>query len=227
MFHVLVVGAVVLEKFIYVAPRTEPPAPVMTLTLVAAPAEPVETPKPVVPPPSPPKIEPVKLVPAVIPITPVVKSDAPEVTEVARPVPVAAVPPPVPVAVVTPAPTPPPVAQPPVKISGDASSPKPGPDATTTPPPLVKAEPNYLKNPEPPYPLIALRRHQEGLVLLTVKVTAQGTVEQLAVEKSSGFPALDDAALRAVRGWEFQPAHLGPLAVESEIEVPVRFQVKD
>jgi TonB family protein len=37
------------------------------------------------------------------------------------------------------------------------------------------------------------------------------------------LPILDDAALQAVRGWQFKPACIGAFAAESEIEVPVRF----
>lgn len=91
--------------------------------------------------------------------------------------------------------------------------------------PDVEAKPNYLKNPEPDYPELARRRHQEGLVVLVVKVTAQGRAERVEIKKSSGFSLLDDAALEAVRDWEFQPARLGALALESEIEVPVRFEL--
>jgi outer membrane biosynthesis protein TonB len=38
---------------------------------------------------------------------------------------------------------------------------------------------------------------------------------------------LNDAALQAMRYWEFEPARIGPSAMESEIEVPVRFKLTD
>jgi periplasmic protein TonB len=111
-------------------------------------------------------------------------------------------------------------------VRSDASSPISGLDDTTkTAHPGVKAEPNYLKNPEPAYPLLARRRHQEGLVLLTAKVTAQGRAAEVMIKTSSGFPLLDEAALQAVRDWQFKPARIGSIAVESEIEVPVRFEL--
>ena len=110
---------------------------------------------------------------------------------------------------------------------GDASSVKPGLDATTVQAqPDVEAKPNYLKNPEPDYPELARRRHQEGLVLLAVKVTAQGRAGLVEIKKSSGFPLLDDAAVEAVRDWEFDPARLGALTFASEIEVPVHFKLR-
>ncbi len=88
---------------------------------------------------------------------------------------------------------------------------------------LMQAQPNYLKNPEPLYPLLARRRNQQGIVLLTVKVSAQGRVSRVELKQSSGFPVLDEAASQAVRRWEFEPARIGSLGVESQIEVPVRF----
>ena len=115
-----------------------------------------------------------------------------------------------------------------INIRGDSSSVKAGPDATTVKArPSLLAKPNYLKNPEPSYPPLARRRHQEGLVLLTVKVTAQGRASEVVLKQSSGFSLLDDAALQAVRDWEFEPARIGPFAMESEIEVPVRFKLTD
>jgi protein TonB len=113
------------------------------------------------------------------------------------------------------------------EFHGDASSTKPGADAgTQQAQPGVEAKPNYLKNPEPDYPEVARRRHQEGLVLLAVKVTAEGRAERVEINKSSGFALLDNAAVAAVRAWEFQPARIGSLALESQIEVPVRFELK-
>jgi protein TonB len=97
--------------------------------------------------------------------------------------------------------------------------------ATVTGPPQVRAQPNYLKTPAPDYPPLARRRRQEGLVLLIVEVTAAGKATSVRIKESSGFPALDAAALQAVREWEFDPARIGSRAFASEIEVPVRFKL--
>ncbi len=88
-----------------------------------------------------------------------------------------------------------------------------------------RAAPLYRRNPEPPYPALARRRRQEGTVLLLVTVTAQGRASTVRVHTTSGFPGLDQAAANAVRTWEFEPARDGEVAIESEIEVPVRFQL--
>ena len=91
----------------------------------------------------------------------------------------------------------------------------------------ARAMPNYLDNPEPAYPATARRRHQEGLVLVSVTVSPRGRPTRVVVKTSSGFPLLDAAALAAVQNWKFTPARMGNLAIESEVEVPVRFKLAD
>jgi protein TonB len=93
------------------------------------------------------------------------------------------------------------------------------------PPPVVSTQPDYLRNPAPVYPASARRRHEEGLVILTVTVTTEGHAAGVTIKKSSGFKLLDEAALEAVENWEFEPARMGPVALESEVEVPIRFEL--
>jgi protein TonB len=204
-FHLALASAVVaLGGFGSQPPVLTSPERAITIVLLAAPEKIVTPPQPII---APPKVEPVKS------IATVEKIVERAVTEITQSIPAAPV--------VTPVAKP----LPPEKISGDGSSPKPGLDLTTKPAPLVAAQPDYLKNPEPPYPPTARRRHQEGLVLLRVKVNPHGRALSVEIKNSSGFPLLDEAAQTAVRDWEFQPARLGLLAVESEIEVPVRFKL--
>jgi protein TonB len=49
------------------------------------------------------------------------------------------------------------------------------------------------------YPASARRLEQEGTVMLKVLVGVDGQVLESAVEKSSGFPSLDEAARVAVK----------------------------
>lgn len=90
----------------------------------------------------------------------------------------------------------------------------------------VRGTPDYLSNPIPTYPSLSRRLKEEGLVLLTVDLTALGTVQRLLVKKSSGFDRLDEAAERAVKGWRFKPSTIGGVAVADTIEVPIRFALK-
>lgn len=201
LFHVLLLGALGVFKFGASKPAVQQEDHLATLTLVAAPDEPVA------------------LSPAVkVPAPAIVQSLPVEKFVPAEPEPIVPIPRTVQAIVAKP------VAQ--TEFHGDASSARKGVDATAVPAqPDVAAQPNYLKNPEPDYPELARRRHQQGLVLLAVKVTAQGRTASVEIKKSSGFPLLDNAAVAAVRDWEFQPASIGSLALESQIEVPVRFEL--
>lgn len=113
---------------------------------------------------------------------------------------------------------------PPIEAHGDASSPVPGLDATTANgKPTTSAHPDYRRNPEPDYPVAARRRGQQGTVVLLVMVDAGGKPTEISVQQTSGFELLDQAAVRAVQTWEFEPARVGTTPVASRIEVPVRF----
>jgi protein TonB len=84
---------------------------------------------------------------------------------------------------------------------------------------------SYLSNPKPDYPPDARRQRQEGVVVVNVEVEADGRAGDVNVSRSSGFPLLDDAAVRAVRRWLFEPARAGGLPVASRVDVPVRFSL--
>lgn len=65
--------------------------------------------------------------------------------------------------------------------------------------PVTRVAPSVGRCPDSDsvYPPSARRLEQEGTVLLKVLVDAEGRITQAAVEKSSGFPSLDDAARTA------------------------------
>jgi protein TonB len=83
----------------------------------------------------------------------------------------------------------------------------------------------YLSNPKPDYPAAARRRHQEGVVLVSVEVGTDGRPSDVALGRSSGFPLLDQAAVQAVRRWIFAPAQEAGFPVASRVDVPVRFSL--
>ena len=85
----------------------------------------------------------------------------------------------------------------------------------------------YLHNPPPDYPWQARQRGQQGVVWLSVEVSAAGECAQASVLRSSGVSALDQAALAAVRRWRFVPARQGQTPVESKVEIPIRFKLSD
>lgn len=111
---------------------------------------------------------------------------------------------------------------------------QPLPSTGTTPapsPPVARDHPPdwqaaYANNPKPTYPPAARRMGHEGTVFLTVDVTEQGGVEQVTVQKSSGFDLLDRAAIAAVKGWHFLPAQRNGHPVAARVTVPIRFQLQ-
>lgn len=80
-------------------------------------------------------------------------------------------------------------------------------------------------NPRPEYPAKARSERQEGVVLVSVEIGPDGSPVGVALGSSSGFPLLDDAAVRAVRRWRFEPASAAGRAVGSHAEVPIRFNL--
>lgn len=56
------------------------------------------------------------------------------------------------------------------------------------------------------YPDEARAAHREGTTLLSYTGTADGRLEGVRVVHSSGYPDLDDAAIRCVFQWRFDPA---------------------
>lgn len=100
--------------------------------------------------------------------------------------------------------------------SGRASSPMRG---------AKEALPDYLRNPPPAYPESSRLAHEEGVVMLTVDVGSQGMPTDVRLLRSSGYSALDQAAIRAVRGWRFRPGTMAGMAVASSVSVPVRFEL--
>jgi protein TonB len=114
------------------------------------------------------------------------------------------------------------------------AEPKPSVGAAPTAPPIRESVPAipasfnaaYLRNAPPRYPLIARRNGVEGTVRLKVLVTRDGRAAQLELDKSSGSSALDNAALEAVKSWQFVPARRGQDAIESWVLVPVVFRLE-
>lgn len=85
-----------------------------------------------------------------------------------------------------------------------ASSPDlPKPSQPVVPPRL---DASHLNNPAPAYPAMSRRLGEQGRVLFDVYILANGTVGEINLRRSSGYPRLDNAALAAVRRWRYLPA---------------------
>jgi len=79
---------------------------------------------------------------------------------------------------------------------------------------------------QPEYPPTARRLNQEGTVTLLIYVLADGRVGDVKIEKSSGFPKLDEAAAsHAKRAWRFIPGQEGNQPVAAWGRFAVTFKL--
>jgi protein TonB len=115
-----------------------------------------------------------------------------------------------------------------------AAPPPPAPEVIAPPAPValpvVITPPNfnadYLRNPPPAYPYSARRQGQQGKVILRVLVNTAGLPSEVELRMRSGVPALDEAALEAVRKWRFVPARQGTQPVAAWVLVPIVFTLE-
>ena len=85
-----------------------------------------------------------------------------------------------------------------------APPPKPAPSASVKTPPSTQGKGARITQPE--YPPASRRAGEEGTVHLQVYVQENGRAGEIKVAKSSGFPKLDEAAVKEVqRNWRFVP----------------------
>ena len=84
-------------------------------------------------------------------------------------------------------------------------------------------QPKPWHTPRPIYPALARRRGWEGTVILQVEVGADGAVNRVNLQNTSGYRILDLAALDAVQRWRFHPGIRNGLPQVCTVLVPVRF----
>jgi len=122
----------------------------------------------------------------------------------------------------------------PVETTASADTVQVKTESTPEPPPVAApvetvTEPRgyagYLSNPAPNYPAAAQKRGLQGQVLLKVHVLASGKPDNVAVAKSSGHSILDDAAVKAVTEWVFEPAKRGKTPIDGWVQVPLNFKL--
>jgi protein TonB len=133
-----------------------------------------------------------------------------------------------------PAPLPPPTATADVSVAlppqpaADTQAPSLTPPAPGPAPAGEGVQLQYRSAPPPSYPVTALRNHEQGTVLLRVRVEPDGTASSVVIERSSGSRALDNAARQQVlRHWRFVPAKVDGQVVPADGLVPVSFSLPD
>jgi len=76
---------------------------------------------------------------------------------------------------------------------------------------------------QPVYPEAARKRGVEGWVELAFTVMPNGTVEDVEVRNASPANVFDDSAVRAIRGWRFEPVERNGEKVAQRAMVRLRF----
>lgn len=83
--------------------------------------------------------------------------------------------------------------------------------------------PQFVRQAKPEYPLLARQRGWEGTVILRLELLADGTVGEVEVAQSSGYPVLDTAAQEAAKTWMHQPAQHHNVPVARWVRLKVNF----
>lgn len=204
LLHVL--GLVWAAQQLNVSDPTITPPSVVGVLVAPEPEPAPPPPKPVPPPPKPepkpvPKPEP-KPVPKPTPKP----APKPEPVREATPEPVEQTAP------AEPEPTPP--------APAPKAAPAPSAPTPVTPP---RTDAAHLNNPAPQYPALSRRLGEQGRVMLDVYILPDGSVGEIKLNKSSGFPRLDNAALQAVKTWKYVPAKRGDKPIPFWYVQPVSF----
>ena len=148
-------------------------------------------------------------------------------------------------------PAPKPVVVPPKPEEKPQPTPPPKPEMTipepkpTLPPPAPKPVVVPLPQPKLPteeyvpvtqptivtqaqhiYPPEAVRRHQQGTVVLMLYINGNGTLDKVEIVKSSGYPSLDEAAIKEMKQSKFQPAMDGAIPIRSRAQASVIYKLE-
>ena len=93
------------------------------------------------------------------------------------------------------------------------------PGSTITAP--VKSDANGDNKPD--YPALSKRRNEQGRVVIGVLIDPSGKVAHAEIQKSSGYPLLDNSAFDFAARSKFLPGSCNGIPVTMTHEVPVIF----
>jgi protein TonB len=86
------------------------------------------------------------------------------------------------------------------------------------------APPRKIKDVKPSYPQISLASQARGTVVIEITIGTDGKVRDARVIHS--VPHMDQAALEAVRQWEYEPTRVNGTLVALTMTVVVNFAVQ-
>jgi TonB family protein len=136
----------------------------------------------------------------------------------ARPVFLATLAAPAPVAPPRPLPPPPAAAAP-------AVDPTPAPAPVALPRSIPAAGVQFLVPPTPAYSRVSARMRESGNALIRVFIDEAGMPRHVQLAASTGFSRLDESALAAVRAARFKPYLENGVAVAGWASVPIEFEL--
>ena len=84
--------------------------------------------------------------------------------------------------------------------------------------------PIKIKDAAPVYPEIARQARKQGIVIIEATIGVDGRVENTQILRS--IPLLDEAAVEAVRTWQYKPALLNGQPVPVIMTVTVEFRLQ-
>ncbi len=80
---------------------------------------------------------------------------------------------------------------------------------------------------KPPYPRLSLMLGEQGVVVLHLTISAQGTVQDAVVVRSSGYQNLDlEARAWVIQQWRYRSATVGGQPVASTANVVIKFDLQ-
>lgn len=80
---------------------------------------------------------------------------------------------------------------------------------------------------EPVYPPQEVRLNHTGTVLLSVEVLPSGRVGDVRVVQSTGYPRLDEAAIKAAREWHLRPGTRDGVPTAMWKQIPITFRLRE
>jgi protein TonB len=92
--------------------------------------------------------------------------------------------------------------------------------------PVVSGDNLKGRRVQPQYPERSLRLHQEGVVWLRVLISETGARQDLKLYKPSKYALLNQAAIKAVKKWTFDPNIVNGRATRSWVEIPIEFKIQ-
>jgi protein TonB len=103
--------------------------------------------------------------------------------------------------------------------------PPPPPVVVRPPPPGTPVQVTFRPDISNYYPEAARREGQEGRAIIKICVNQQGKIDSADVATSSGFPELDEAAIKVAKAYRFKPATSEGKPVSSCPTLPVKFEL--